>query len=86
MRDSVHPPSDNLDGLLIAKLCVPWPGPVPAPGASKVVMVWAVIWVNMPKPSRMIAAGTNWSLLFARWNGFIFVKATTGGKRAHSGK
>ena len=41
-------------------------GPVPAPGASKVVMVCADIEVDIARATRMVAAGTSWSFLFAK--------------------
>jgi hypothetical protein len=41
-----------------------WPGPLPAPGASKVVMVCADIGMEIARATRMVAAG--WSFLFAK--------------------
>jgi hypothetical protein len=41
-----------------------WPGPVLAPGASKVVMVCADIGMEIAGATRMVAAG--WSFLFAK--------------------
>jgi len=43
---------------------VPWKASVPAPGASKVVMVCAYIEVEIARATRMVAAG--WSFLFAK--------------------
>jgi hypothetical protein len=34
-----------------------WPGPVPAPGASKVVMVCTDIGLEIARATRMVAAG-----------------------------
>jgi hypothetical protein len=41
-----------------------WPEPVPAPGASKVVMVCADIGMEIARATRMVAAG--WGFLFAK--------------------
>ena len=49
-----------------------------------VVMVCADVEADIATATRMIAAGTNWSFVFAKWNGFILVKATKGQKKAHS--
>ena len=57
---------------------------MPAPGASKVVMVCADSGMDIARAIRMIAAGTHWSFVFAKWNGFILVKATKAQKKAHS--
>jgi hypothetical protein len=40
------------------------PGPVPAPGASKVVMVCVDIEMEIARATRIVAAG--WSFLFAK--------------------
>jgi len=50
----------------MSKAEVPCKGPVPAPGASKVVMVCADIEVDIARAMRMIAAGTSWSFLVAK--------------------
>jgi hypothetical protein len=47
-------------------------------------MVCAGVEADIATATRMIAAGTNWSFVFAKWNGFILVKATKGQKKAHS--
>ena len=57
-----------------------WPGPVPAPGASKVVC--ADIEMEIARATRMVAAG--WSFLFAKSNGFMLLNAITTWKTAHS--
>src|SRR5437868_1589408 len=67
-------------GLLNGK--VPWLGAMPAPGASKVVMVCAE--VDIARATKMIVAGTRWSFFFAEYNDFILLNATTSRKTDHS--
>ena len=39
---------------------------VPAPGASKLVMVCADSGMDIARATRKVAAGTSWSFLFAK--------------------